>query len=68
MAGLTYKKAGVNIDEANDFVKKLKPLVRMTERAEVLGSIGGFGGLFAPRLKGMKSRFWSRPQMGWAPS
>ena len=54
MAGLTYKKAGVNIDEANDFVKKLKPLVRMTERAEVLGSIGGFGGLFAPRLKGMK--------------
>lgn len=54
MAGLTYKKAGVNIDEANDFVKKLKPLVRMTERAEVLGSIGGFGGLFAPQLKGMK--------------
>lgn len=54
MAGLTYKKAGVNIDEANDFVKKLKPLVRMTERTEVLGSIGGFGGLFAPRLKGMK--------------
>ncbi len=54
MAGLTYKKAGVNIDEANDFVKKLKPLVRMTERAEVLGSIGGFGGLFAPRLKGME--------------
>ncbi len=54
MAGLTYKQAGVNIDEANDFVKKLKPLVRMTERAEVLGSIGGFGGLFAPRLKGMK--------------
>jgi phosphoribosylformylglycinamidine cyclo-ligase len=54
MAGLTYKKAGVNIDEANDFVKKLKPLVKMTERPEVLGSIGGFGGLFAPRLKGMK--------------
>ncbi|MDD8021077.1 MAG: phosphoribosylformylglycinamidine cyclo-ligase [Acidobacteriota bacterium] len=54
MAGLTYKKAGVNIDVANDFVKKLKPLVSMTQRTEVLGSIGGFGGLFAPRLKGMK--------------
>ncbi|HRD02904.1 MAG TPA: phosphoribosylformylglycinamidine cyclo-ligase [Candidatus Saccharicenans sp.] len=51
---MTYKKAGVNIDEANDFVKKLKPLVKMTERPEVLGSVGGFGGLFAPRLKGMK--------------
>jgi len=54
MAGLTYKKAGVNIDEANDFVEKLKPLVRMTQRPEVVSSIGGFGGLFAPRLKGMK--------------
>lgn len=54
MAGLTYKQAGVNIDEADSFVQKLKPLVRMTERAEVLSSIGGFSGLFAPRLKGMK--------------
>ncbi len=54
MGGLTYKKAGVNIDEADAFIQKIKPLVRMTERAEVLGSIGGFGGLFAPRLKGMK--------------
>jgi phosphoribosylformylglycinamidine cyclo-ligase len=54
MAGLTYKKAGVNIDEADSFVQRIKPLVKMTERAEVLGSIGGFGGLFAPRLKGMK--------------
>lgn len=54
MGGLTYKKAGVNIDEADSFLQKIKPLVKMTERAEVLGSIGGFGGLFAPRLKGMK--------------
>ena len=54
MGGLTYKKAGVNIDEADSFVQKIKPLIKMTERAEVLGSIGGFGGLFAPRLKGMK--------------
>ena len=54
MARLTYKKAGVNIDEADSFVQKIKPLIKMTERAEVLGSIGGFGGLFAPRLKGMK--------------
>ncbi|MBC7362828.1 MAG: phosphoribosylformylglycinamidine cyclo-ligase [Candidatus Aminicenantes bacterium] len=51
---MTYKQAGVNIDEADSFVQKLKPLVRMTERAEVLSSIGGFSGLFAPRLKGMK--------------
>lgn len=54
MSGLTYKKAGVNIDEADSFVQKIKPLIKMTERAEVLGSVGGFGGLFAPRLKGMK--------------
>ncbi|PMP95014.1 MAG: hypothetical protein C0168_07330, partial [Candidatus Aminicenantes bacterium] len=48
MVGLNYKKAGVNIDEADSFIQKIKPLVKMTERAEVLGSIGGFGGLFAP--------------------
>ncbi|MCX7767015.1 MAG: phosphoribosylformylglycinamidine cyclo-ligase, partial [Candidatus Sumerlaeia bacterium] len=52
--GLTYKKAGVNIDEADSFISKIKPLVKMTERPEVLGSIGGFGGLFVPRLKGLK--------------
>jgi phosphoribosylformylglycinamidine cyclo-ligase len=51
MTPLTYKKAGVDIDEAESFIKKIKPLLKKTERLEVLGRIGGFGGLFKPRLK-----------------
>ncbi|MEN6310951.1 MAG: phosphoribosylformylglycinamidine cyclo-ligase [Acidobacteriota bacterium] len=51
---MTYAKAGVNIDAADRFIKLIKPLVRTTERPEVLGTIGGFSGLFRPRLGGMK--------------
>lgn len=55
MAALTYKKAGVDIDKADDFVKKIKPLLEKTKRREVLGKIGGFSGLFMPRLKRLKN-------------
>ena len=51
---LTYKKAGVDIDRADRFVSKIKPLAGKTTRPEVLGAIGGFSGLFRPRLRGMK--------------
>ena len=44
---LTYKDAGVNIDAGNELVERIKPLVRRTQRPEVLAGIGGFGGLFA---------------------
>jgi phosphoribosylformylglycinamidine cyclo-ligase len=44
---LTYKDAGVDIDAGNEFVERIKPLVRRTQRPEVLAGIGGFGGLFA---------------------
>jgi phosphoribosylformylglycinamidine cyclo-ligase len=54
MAALTYRKAGVNIDEADLFIRKIKPLVRSTMRPEVLSGIGGFSGLVRPRLKGMR--------------
>jgi len=54
MARVTYKKAGVDIDAADRFIRMIKPLVRTTSRHEVLGGIGGFSGLFKPRLAGMK--------------
>jgi phosphoribosylformylglycinamidine cyclo-ligase len=54
MARMTYRKAGVNIDEADRFIARIKPMVKSTGRPEVMGTIGGFSGLFAPRLKGMK--------------
>jgi phosphoribosylformylglycinamidine cyclo-ligase len=54
MAAWTYRKAGVDIDEADRFIVRIKPLVKSTGRPEVMGTIGGFSGLFAPKLKGMK--------------
>ena len=50
----TYKNAGVDIDKANDFVERIKPLIKTTARKEVVSGIGGFGGLFrldATKLK-----------------
>ena len=41
-----YKKAGVNLDLAEETVARLKTLARETLRSEVLNSLGGFGGLF----------------------
>jgi phosphoribosylformylglycinamidine cyclo-ligase len=45
--GLTYRDAGVDIDAGNALVERIKPLAGKTRRPEVMGSIGGFGGLFA---------------------
>jgi phosphoribosylformylglycinamidine cyclo-ligase len=42
----TYKDAGVNIDTANEFVDRIKPIIKTTARKEVVSGIGGFGGLF----------------------
>ena len=51
---LTYKSAGVDIDEGDRFVRAIKPLVASTKRPGVLGSIGGFSGLFRAPGKGMR--------------
>lgn len=42
----TYRDAGVDIDAGDEFVDRIKPLVRSTFRPEVLTELGGFGGLF----------------------
>jgi len=43
---LTYRPAGVDIDAGNALVERIKPLVKRTARPEVMGGLGGFGGLF----------------------
>ncbi len=47
MKPLTYKDTGVDIDAGTALVDRIKPLVGRTHRPEVLGGLGGFGGLFA---------------------
>ncbi|MFO7582743.1 phosphoribosylformylglycinamidine cyclo-ligase [Guyparkeria sp.] len=44
---LTYRDAGVDIDAGNSLVERIKPAVKRTQRPEVMGGLGGFGGLFA---------------------
>src|SRR5581483_8219967 len=44
--GLSYRDAGVDIDEGDALVERIKPHARRTARPEVLAGIGGFGGLF----------------------
>lgn len=44
---LTYRDAGVDIDAGNRAVELIKNKVKSTYRPEVLGDLGGFGGLFA---------------------
>ena len=44
--GLTYRDAGVDIDEGDALVERIKPHARRTLRPGVLAGIGGFGGLF----------------------
>ncbi len=45
--GLTYAEAGVDIAAGNRAVELMKEHVQSTMRPGVLGSLGGFGGLFA---------------------
>jgi phosphoribosylformylglycinamidine cyclo-ligase len=47
MTGISYKESGVDIDEGARAVAAIKAAVRSTYTPEVIGDIGGFGGLFS---------------------
>jgi phosphoribosylformylglycinamidine cyclo-ligase len=49
-----YARAGVDVDLGNRLKRRIQGLVRQTHGPEVLGKIGGFGGLFAPDFSGMR--------------
>ncbi len=48
-----YTLAGVNVDLGNKVKSGIQRLVRATHGPEVIGSIGGFGGLFRPDFRGL---------------
>ncbi|HIT02191.1 MAG TPA: phosphoribosylformylglycinamidine cyclo-ligase [Candidatus Enterenecus merdae] len=50
----SYAAAGVDVTAGYEAVERIKPMVASTYIPGVLGSLGGFGGLFAPNLAGMK--------------
>src|SRR6185436_16795277 len=52
--GKAYAAAGVDIELGNRLKKGLQERVRSTHGPEVLGRIGGFGGLFSANFKGIK--------------
>ena len=49
-----YAQAGVDVDLGNLVKRRIQARVKSTHGPEVLGKIGGFGGLFAPNFKAMR--------------
>jgi phosphoribosylformylglycinamidine cyclo-ligase len=49
-----YARAGVDVDLGNLVKRRIQSRVRTTHGPEVLGKVGGFGGLFAPNFSGMR--------------
>ena len=51
---LTYADAGVDVHKAKTLVESIKKIAKTTNRPGVMGSIGGFGGLFSPNFSSME--------------
>jgi phosphoribosylformylglycinamidine cyclo-ligase len=49
-----YVRAGVDVDLGNRLKRRIQSLVRQTHGPQVLGKIGGFGGLFRASFPGMR--------------
>jgi len=49
-----YASAGVDIDLSNRLKRRIHQLVSQTHGPQVLGKIGGFGGLFRAQFSGMR--------------
>ena len=50
----SYAAAGVDVTAGYGAVERIKPMVESTYIPGVMGTLGGFGGMFAPDLTGMK--------------
>ena len=50
----SYAAAGVDVTAGYEAVRRIKPMVESTYIPGVMGTLGGFGGMFAPNMEGMK--------------
>ena len=50
----SYAAAGVDVTAGYEAVQRIKPMVESTYIPGVMGTLGGFGGMFAPDMAGMK--------------
>ncbi|MGN0985177.1 MAG: phosphoribosylformylglycinamidine cyclo-ligase [Candidatus Enterenecus sp.] len=50
----SYAAAGVDVTAGYEAVRRIKPMVESTYIPGVMGTLGGFGGMFAPDMAGMK--------------
>ena len=50
----SYAAAGVDVTAGYEAVERIKPMVESTYIPGVMGTLGGFGGMFAPDVSGMK--------------
>ena len=50
----SYAAAGVDVTAGYESVERIKPMVESTYIPGVMGTLGGFGGLFAPDMASMK--------------
>jgi phosphoribosylformylglycinamidine cyclo-ligase len=51
--GITYKDSGVDVEAGNNFVRRIKPIVKKTFSPEVVTELGGFGALYKGSFPGM---------------
>jgi phosphoribosylformylglycinamidine cyclo-ligase len=50
-----YARAGVDVDLGNRLKRRIQSLVKQTHSPQVLGKIGGFGGLFRASFPGIRN-------------
>ena len=51
---MAYASAGVDIDLGNRLKRQIQTLIKQTHGPQVLGKVGGFGGLFRANFPGMR--------------
>ena len=63
-----YAQSGVDVEAGYEVVERIKKHVARTERAGVMGALGGFGGMFDLSQTGVKEPVLILVRMGSEPS